>query len=120
MIFARKADDALASLVKEIEKAIDANQDKKLAAFVNLIGEDRDQLEQAAEKFIKKYNITKVPIVVPVEYENGPKNFNINPEAEVTVMLYRRAKVEANHAFAAGELARKVQQVLADLPKILN
>ncbi len=120
MVFARKADDALASLVKEIEKAIEANQDKKLAAFVNLIGEDREELEKAAKQFIKKYKITRVPIVVPVEYENGPQNFNISPEAEVTVMLYRRARVKANHAFGPGELAGKVNQVLADLPKILQ
>lgn len=121
MIFARKSDAALASLVKQIDTLVAEHADDKLQAFVNLIGEDRDALEADAKKFAAEHKIANIPVVVPVEFENGPDNFGINPKAEVTVMLYRGLKVKANHAFGPGQLKSKnVSDVLADVPKLLE
>lgn len=121
MIFARKSDAALAGLVKQLDAAVADNADKKLQAFVNLMGEDREALESDAAAFAADNEISQVPIVVPVEHENGPANFGINPEAEVSVMLYVGLKVKANHAFAADELNEEaVEAILADLSKILE
>jgi hypothetical protein len=121
MVFARKPDAALASLVKQLDKAITENADKQLSSFVNLLGEDREALETSAKEFSSKNQPEKVAIVVPVEFEDGPKNFGVNPKAEVTVMLYTGLKVQANHAFAPGEFNEKaVEAVMADLPKILK
>ena len=121
MIFARKSDAALAGLVKQLDAAVADNADKKLQAFVNLMGEDRDSLEAEAKQFAADNEISGVPIVVPVEHENGPANFGINPDAEVTVMLYVGLDVKANYAFAAEGLTEEaVEAILADLPKILE
>lgn len=121
MIFARKSDAALAGLVKQLDAAVAEHADKKLQAFVNLVGEDRDALEAAATAFAADNEISAVPIVVPVEYENGPANFGINPDAEVSVMLYTGLKVKVNYAFAADELNEEaVEAILADLSKILK
>jgi hypothetical protein len=50
----------------------------------------------------------------------GPSDYEIAKEADVTVILYNKRKVEANFAFKKGDLtARKIDQILADLPKIL-
>src|SRR4051812_8713800 len=38
MVWSRKADKNLASLVKELDKAMEKNADQKLSSFVNLIG----------------------------------------------------------------------------------
>jgi len=121
MIFARESDAALASLVKEVDALVAKHSDKKLKAFVNILGEDRDTLEADAKKFAADHKIANVPVVVPVEFTNGPDNFAIDPKAEVTVMLYSGMKVKANYAFAKGKLDKKaIATVTGDLPKILE
>lgn len=121
MIFAKDQGDGLASLVKELDKVVAANSDKKLGAFVNFIGDDRDVLEDSATAFVEKHNVQNVPIVVPVEFELGPKNFGVNPQAGVTVMIYRNTKVAANHAVAPGQLTQeKIAAIIADISKVLE
>ena len=121
MVFARKTDDALASLVKQIDKLVAANQDKKMASFVNILGEDADKLKQITAAFAKQHEITNVALVVPRDNENGPKSYKINPKAEITVLIYKGMKVKANHALAAGELNEKtIKAIIADTGKILE
>jgi hypothetical protein len=122
MIFARKSDAALASLVKQLDELVAKHEDKELRVFVNLLGEDQEALEEQAKELAKKSEAKHIPIVVPVEFENGPENFGINPDAEVTVMLYSGIKVKANHTFGPGELKKEKGEkaILADVPKILE
>jgi hypothetical protein len=121
MIFARKSDAALASLVKQVDALVAKHADKKLVAFVNFVGDDEESLEADAKKFAADNKIVNSPVVVPVEFTNGPDNFGIHPEAEVTVMLYVGRKVQANHVFEAGKLDKKgIAAVIADVPKLLE
>jgi hypothetical protein len=121
MIFARKSDAALASLVKQLDTLVAEHADEKLSAFVNLLGEDREALEADAKKFAAKHKIANIPVVVPVEFENGPDNFGISPKADLTVMLYKGLKVQANHVYGLGQFKPKdVSDVLADVPKLLE
>jgi hypothetical protein len=119
MVFAKETGDALASLVKQIDKLVADNADKKAASFVNIIGEDRDKLEETAKKFGEP--LEHVAVVVPLEFEAGPKDFGINPEAGVTVMIYRGARVTANHAIAPKKLDDKaIQAIIEDTKKMLD
>ncbi len=121
MIFARKSDAALASLVKQLDTLVAEHADVKLSAFVNLIGEDRDALEADAKQVAAKHKIKSIPVVVPVEFENGPDNFGINPKADLTVMLYKGLKVQANHAYGPDQFKSKTaKEVLDDVPKLLK
>jgi hypothetical protein len=54
MVFARKADKSLASLVKALDKHVAANADQKLSSFVNLIGAEPDALKATAKEFAAK------------------------------------------------------------------
>jgi hypothetical protein len=45
--------------------------------------------------------------VVPTQAKDGPENFNIAPDADLTVICYREGEVKANHAFAAGGLSEE-------------
>ncbi|HEV7226455.1 MAG TPA: hypothetical protein VGN42_27365 [Pirellulales bacterium] len=120
MVFTRNTDEKVASLVKKLDAAVAKNADEKLAAFVNLLGEDQEALESQAKKFASKTKAENVPVVVPVEFENGPDNYGLNPKAEVTVILAVGGKVVANHA-VSGELNDKtVAAILADVPKLLK
>jgi hypothetical protein len=111
----------LASLVKKLDELVAKHSDQKLSAFVNLIGEDGEKLQDVAKKLAEDNKLANVPVVVPVEAENGPDDFAINPDAQVTVMLYTGLKVKANHAFSKGKFDKKsVAAVLADVPKLLE
>lgn len=121
MVFSRKSDESIGGLVKKLDACVEKNSDEKLAAFVNLLGENEDALEAHAKELGKKVKAPLVPIVVPVEYENGPADYGINPDAEVTVILAVKGKVVANRAYGPGQLNKKaVDDILADVPKILQ
>lgn len=121
MIFARKADENLATLVKELDKVVASNADKKAASFVNMLGGEADALKPTAEKFIADTGVKNIAVVVPNDFENGPTDYKISPEAEVTVLIYKEGKVTKNHALAAGALNKEaVKQIIADTATILN
>jgi hypothetical protein len=121
MVFARKADDSLASLAKEIDKTVAKNADQKLSSFINLIGENSSELKSQAKDFAAKNKLENVALVVPQDTKNGPPEFKVNPEAEVTVTIYRNGKVAASHAVAPGKLdSKEIQAIIADTSKILK
>lgn len=121
MIFARKCDDNLASLVKQLDKVVGENADKKCKGFVGLLGDSREELEAAAKEFGEANKITHMAVTVPVEFENGPANYGLSTDAEVTVLLYTKKTVVANHAFRPGELDEEgIKAVLASVPKLFE
>ena len=119
MVFARKADKNLAGLIQQLDKEITKNADQKLSSFVNLIGKDASELKDTAKEFGAKNKVENVAIVVPEENENGPAAFNISPEAEVTVMIYRDGKVVANHALPKLD-EKATASIIKDTSKILK
>jgi hypothetical protein len=121
MIFAHNPDEKLAALVRAIDKKVIENDDQKLSSFVNLIGKDQVELKAKARDFADKYKIENVALVVPQEYENGPAEIELNPQADVTVTIYRNGKVVVSHAIPAGQLtADRIQAIVNDTNQILN
>jgi hypothetical protein len=114
MVFARSADEKLAKFLKELDEEIEEHQDKKLTAFVNMIGADAESLKKAAADFVAKHEIKRVAFVVPEDAKDGPENFKIAPEADLTVICYKEGEVQANHAFAAGGLSDEKIDVIVD------
>ncbi len=104
MVFSRSTDAQVAALVKKLDGAVAANSSKQLSAFVSLLGADREALESKAKQFSSSAKVENVPLVVPVEFENGPADYGLNPSAEVTVIVAKGGKVTANHGFAKGAL----------------
>ena len=50
----------------------------------------------------------------------GPKKYHVNPDADVTVVLYTDHKVRANYAFRKGELSEKdMDAITGEVSKIL-
>jgi hypothetical protein len=118
-VFAKETGDALTSLVKQLDKVVADNADSKAAAFVNIIGEDQEKLEETAKQLGKP--LENVAVVVPIEFEVGPKDYGVNPEAGVTVLVYRGGKVAANHAIAPGKLDDKaIKAIVEDAQKTLG
>jgi len=104
MVFTRSTSGEVANLTKELNSAVAANEEKKLAAFVNVLNADKAAAEKGAKDLAAHAATDKVPVVVPVESENGPANYGLNPDAEVTVIIANKSKVVASMGFAAGKL----------------
>lgn len=115
MVFARETGDTLTSLVKKLDSAVSSGT--KLHSFVVFLNDDEkfaDQLKALAEKEGIKN------VILAVDNLAGPKGYDIAKDADVTVILYNKRKVEANHAFRKGELnGAAIDRIVADLPKIL-
>lgn len=105
MVFARSADEKLAKLLKKLEGELEEHADEKLTGFVNMIGTDADSLKKSAADFVAKHGIKRVAFVVPEDAANGPPEFKIAPDADVTVVCYKGGQVKANHAIAKGGLS---------------
>jgi hypothetical protein len=121
MVFARKSDEQLANLVKELDKVVAKNTDKKMGSFVNLLGDDMAALKSEAKKLAEKSKPENVAVVIPADHKEGPSNYSINPDADVTVLIYKGGKVEANHALPTGKLSKtEVAKIIEDTSKILK
>ena len=119
MVFTRSTSGKVADLVKKLDAAIAKHEDAELRAFVNLMGDSKEDLSDSAKEFAAKTKATNVPFVVPNEFENGPDNYGINAKAEVTVVIAAQRGVKANYAVAkAADL--DVAAVLADVAKVVN
>jgi hypothetical protein len=113
MVFARTGDEKLAKLLKKIEEEVEEHQEEKLTSFVNMIGTDAESLKKAAADFAATHGIKRLAFVVPEDAANGPPDFKIAPDADVTVICYKGGEVKANHAFAKGGLTdEKIEAVV--------
>ena len=114
MVFARSADEKLAKFLQKLDEEIEEHQDAKLSAFVNMIGTDEESMKKAAADFVAKHGIKRVAFVIPEDAANGPENFKIAPDADVTVVCYKGGEVKANHAFASGGLSEDKIDAIVD------
>lgn len=119
-IFTRDIDDNVTNLIKEVDKQVGANEDKKMAAFVVLLTDDPDAAEAKLSEVAKKNGIKNVPLTL-YDGSAGPEEYKIAKDADVTVMMWNKSDVKVNHAFAKGGLKKEdVKKVAADTSKILE
>lgn len=120
LVFAHNpADPSVAALLTQIETAVAKHKDQQLGGLVSLLGADREELISQAKQLGSQHKLAHVALVVPVEHK-GPADFNLNPEAAVTVMIYNEAKVTATYAFAPGGLKPEaIERIMADTEKML-
>jgi len=118
MIFARSTDDATIDLIKKIEEATAKNSKASMGSFVVFLSDDKD-LEGKLKTVAEKTGLKNC--VLSIDNPAGPKGYNVNEKADVTVVLYSERNVKANHSFAKGELNSKaIEAVVADVSKIVK
>lgn len=115
MVFTRNPEE-VAGLVKKLDGVVAQNSDKGLKDFVNVLANDREVAEKQAKKIGQ--GSKNVPVVVPVEFENGPANYGINPKVATTVIIAENGKVTASLALdsvdeqAASKILSEVQNLV--------
>jgi hypothetical protein len=117
LVFGRRITDPLTNLVKKLDAEVGKNKAARLRAVVVMLSGD-DELERTLREFGERQRIEKVSLAI---MPHGPKDYKLSAEADVTVILYKRHKVEANHAFRKGELNDKAtEKILADVLKLVS
>jgi hypothetical protein len=116
LVFARDVSSPVAQLVKRLNAEVGKNQPAKLRAVVVVLSEDED-LEGRLKDLAEKQGIGKVSLAISTPL--GPKQYNLATEAEVTIVVYKRYKVTANHAFKKGDLtSTAIDRVMADVSQV--
>jgi len=118
LVFAREITNPLTTLVKKLDAEVAKRKSAKLRAIVVSLSDDY-ALEMSLKDYGKKKAIKHVNLAIMEP--DGARPYKLSKEADVTVVMYKRKKVEANHAFKKGELNEKgVETILADVPKITS
>jgi len=117
MIFAREVSDNLTSLVKKIDAETAKNKSANMGSFVVFLSDD-EKLGDKVKALAEKEGIKNC--IFSIDNPAGPKGYNVDKDADVTVVLYNKRKVESNHSFKKGQLNSKaIEAIVADVPKIL-
>jgi hypothetical protein len=117
MIFAREVTPTLTTLIKKVDEATTKNSGANMGSFVVFLN-DEEGLDKKLQNLAKENQIEKT--VLSIDNPGGPKDYNINQKADVTVVLYTERTAKANWAFKKGDLKEKdIDTILASIPKIL-
>lgn len=117
LVFGRGITEPLTSLAKKLDAAVGKNIAARLRAVLVIIRDD-DETERTLKGFGERQEIEKVSLAIMAD---EPKIYKLSQQADVTVVVYDRYKVEANHAFRKGELNdRAIETILADVSKVVS
>jgi hypothetical protein len=115
-VFARKTSEPLASLVKQIDSKIGEN--RALKSFVVLTPKKGESPASALEKLAQDAGVKHVPLTIG-ESPDGPPDYEVSRDADVTVLMWKRHHVRFNHAFKGDLTDKDIAAIVADLPKLL-
>jgi hypothetical protein len=117
LVFGRGITDPLARLTKKLDAEVGKNKAARLRAVLVILRDDANT-ERTLKEFGERQGIEKVSLAL---MPDGPKLYQLSRQADVTVVVYNRYKVEANHAFRKGELNDKaIETILADVSKVVS
>ena len=118
MIFARDVSSPLVSLFKKLDEETVKNKAANMGSFA-VFCSDADGLDKKLKELADKEKLQK--FVLAIDNPAGPTPYNVNKDADVTVVLYSKSKVISNYVFKKGELNdQAIQKILADVPKIVK
>ncbi|MCI0642813.1 MAG: hypothetical protein L0Y72_17845 [Gemmataceae bacterium] len=126
LIFARTINEPLALLLAKLDGAMAKYRDVKKKGDprsapvygVVVMLSDEAGMDQQLKKLAKQLRIKNLSFAI--DNGAGLRSYQLVKDADITVLVVNRRKVEANHAFRKNELRdTNVQQIMADLRKIV-
>lgn len=119
-IHAREITEELTSLVSELDKLVSpaapAGRAGCTHAFVVFLTDDPDALESKLTDVAAKAKIKNTPLTI---YDGiaGHPDYKVSKDAEVTVMMWTKRKVDVNFAFGKGELDKDAIKKIVEAAK---
>ncbi len=108
----------ITKLLQKLDQAVEGHQKAGLKSGAVFLVEDEGR--QAALTALGELGKKLNHVVVAVDGAAGPEGYNLNKEADVTVLLYHELKVVDNYAYAKDKLTDKdVDTILAAVDKLL-
>jgi hypothetical protein len=128
LVFARDVPSGSSlTLLQKLEKALEDHQAASLKAFAVFLSPNFDKEEERKDLVQKLDSLTKgaehplKQLVLSADSASElEKQYKINKEAELTVLVYKQLKVVDNFAYAKDKLTEKdVDAILAAVDKML-
>jgi hypothetical protein len=118
-IFARSSNDpVLQKLIVAVDEATTKYAKAELNSFAVFCSSD-DKLETKLKDLADKTKLKK--LILAIEADSGPEKYNINKDADITILLYKERMVVANFTFEKGKLSEKeVDAVLSGITKLVK
>ena len=116
-VFARTPSESLVRLLKQIDAKIE--EKKNLRSYAVFVAPKGEIAPGALKTLAADARIVSVPLTL-WDTADGPPDYHLSKDADVTVLMWRRGTVKAGRAYK-GELSdQNIQTILSDLPKILS
>ncbi|MEW4564976.1 hypothetical protein AB1K70_20795 [Bremerella sp. JC770] len=119
VIFARQVNDSVTSLVQQIDRTVSENADKKLSAFMVVVGEDTEQVKPTLQRVQVAQHIENTPLTVFNEKE-GPAGYGLNPNTQIQVMMWNDDGLKVNKPLAPHLSKEEISEVVSQTSEILN
>ncbi len=121
MIFAHEVTPELTRLLKRVDQITGKHKDADMGSFVVFVSKDTG-LESQLKDMARDQELKNIVLAIwnDADQPAGPKKYHVNPDADVTVVLYTDLNVKANHAFRKGDLSDKdIDGIAGEVSKIL-
>ncbi len=116
-VFVRKTSEPLASLVKQIDRKVEGND--QLKSFVVVMSKESGKTPEELRKLAQDSRIQNIPLTMYGE-PGGPPDYELSKDADITVLMWKKGKVKVKRAYK-GELTEKdIGAIVADIPKLLG
>ncbi len=118
-VFAKEMTTEVAELSKAIDGVVAKNEEARMAGFVVVL-DSSDKAASALKEAAATQKISKLPLTTSKE-SHGPSSYKLNPEADVTVMMWVDGAVKVSKGFQKGQLKKDaVAALVADTKQILE
>jgi hypothetical protein len=120
-VFARTGDDAQTlKLIKALDAVTVKNAKAEMFSFAVFMG-DKAKLEPQLKDAANKAALKSLVLAIEDKEDPIPAKYNLNPGADVTVILYVDRIVKANYSFPKGKLSdADIAAIVKDVSKIVK
>jgi hypothetical protein len=118
VVFARTPSDALGKLAGKLDKALAEHKAADLRSWITFIGKDHETFDRPLLDWSKQHGLKSLSIGSFKE-NDGPPTYQVAREADVTVVLFVKKKVQATFGFRENELTDEaVRRVLDEVSRL--
>ncbi|GAA4428516.1 hypothetical protein [Bremerella cremea] len=119
VIFTREVNDSVTSLVQQIDQKVGENADKKLAAFMVVIGDQSEAVKEDLHRVQTSQHIKNTPLTI-FDGAEGPAGYGLAPSTQVQVMMWNNDGLKVNEAVSPQLSPEKISELVAQTKTILN
>ncbi len=119
VIFAREVNDSVTSLVQQFDQKVAEHSDKKLSAFMVVVGKDTEKVKPELQRVQVAQHIENTPMTV-FDGESGPAGYGLSPQARIQVMMWNDDGLKVNRTLAPHLSKEEISEIVRQTTEILN